>query len=164
MTFFSFEKNAASQENISEDHLTASHKLFLDATTTPLQKENNFNLGSYAIEGGLTGTGLGLGLAAKSFAGDVGVIGASAAASRAVNVFALSALKGFAVATLDAGVDLGLQKMLGTDINGHNLFKPTGIEMIGMTVAAAYPMDIRLKLGLLAASWLAGRVEDSIEA
>jgi len=69
-------------------------------------------------------------------------------------------LKGAAAAGITAGFDMALQKTFGNSIGGHDLFKPSMLETSAMAVTAAVPIAARIKVGLAAASWLAGRVEN----
>ena len=72
-------------------------------------------------------------------------------------------LKGAAAVAADAVVDTGLQKLTHYNVNGHEMFKPTGVEMFGIGIATAAPLDIRMKAAVIGLSWLAGRVQNRFE-
>ncbi|HEY9684348.1 MAG TPA: hypothetical protein V6C86_22400 [Oculatellaceae cyanobacterium] len=57
-----------------------------------------------------------------------------------------------------------MQNAFGHNINGHDYFRPTGAEAIGMGLAAALPFDLRVKLGVAAFSWAAGRIENHFDS
>lgn len=104
---------------------------------------------SYTVEGGFAGTAaIAVVRGAQPFENDLG----------------FGFLKGAAAATADAGVDMLLQKSFGHNIGGHDLFRPTGLEALGIGVAAACSMDPRLRVGLAATSWLVGRAQNYFSA
>ena len=76
----------------------------------------------------------------------------------------MGVVKGVAAATADAGVDRLMQKQFGHNIGGHDLFRPTGLEAMGMSLAATAPIDARLRIAVAAGSWLAGRIENYFDA
>lgn len=65
---------------------------------------------------------------------------------------------GFGAALVDVGINAGLRKYYGAEIAGHDLFRTTNAEELGISMAAAAPIDRRLRVGLMAASWLGGRL------
>jgi hypothetical protein len=77
-----------------------------------------------------------------------------------IRTFFKGAAKGALAAALDVGFDTTLQKTIGENLAGCNLFKPTTAEVTLMSASAALPLDLRLKLALTAASWLEGRAEN----
>ncbi len=131
----------------------------------PEKAQNGAHTGaplSYGIEGGITGcySGPAAGIL------KLPALTEATTMSKAIvtRQTGLGILKGFGAATADAGFDMLLQKQFGHNIHGHDLFRPTGLEMFGMGAAVAAPIDIRLKLGLAGVSWLAGRVENYFDA
>ena len=57
-----------------------------------------------------------------------------------------------------AVVDHELNNIFGKSIGGHQLFRPVALETIGIGAAVAAPVDPEMKLGLVGAAWLGGRV------
>jgi hypothetical protein len=61
---------------------------------------------------------------------------------------------------LDVAVDSVLQETIGKQIGRPDLFKPTPVELLGVSMAAALPLEKRLSIALTSAAWLEGRVEN----
>jgi hypothetical protein len=70
---------------------------------------------------------------------------------------------GFAIGTGAALVNRELDFLVGDSIGNVRAFRPTGIESLGYGIAAAVPLDYRWKIGLSAAAWTVGRVDNLVE-
>jgi hypothetical protein len=85
---------------------------------------------------------------------------AEAAAQNSVAGTFKSAAKGMLMGALDVAVDSVLQETIGKQIGRPDLFKPTPVELLGVSMAAALPLEKRLSIALTSAAWLEGRVEN----
>jgi hypothetical protein len=124
-------------------------------------------LASYGIEGtvgGLTaGTVVAVGeMKALSSPLSLGAVGEATKAG--LGDMGSGLLKGGLAAGAGSGLDMLLQREFGHNIGGHDLFRPTGLEMLGLGAAAAVPMDLRVRAAVAGVSWLAGRVENYFDA
>lgn len=132
-------------------------KAYTDFVTAPAETARNGAhtgaLGSFGLIGLSTGAIYGI----EATFGNPSILSSAATSG-------LSAIKGLTAATGDAAVDMALQKEFGHNIAGHDLFRPTGMEAMGMALAAVLPMDTRTRLVLAGASWLIGRVENYFDA
>ena len=72
----------------------------------------------------------------------------------------LRIVKGVTASSTVAGIDMGLQRLLGNSILGRDLFAPTKVEAAGISIAATSPMSLRLKLLVGVGSFLIGRAEN----
>jgi hypothetical protein len=72
--------------------------------------------------------------------------------------------KAMVAGTVVAGLDMLGQKLTDHNVGGHDLFRPTGLEALGIGMAAASQIGWRAKLAIAGFSWLAGRVENYFDA
>jgi hypothetical protein len=119
----------------------------------------DYALYSSAQEGAMPGLGLGLYTGMRNFE----AASALESFSRAESVpfwkpLGMGVLKSTGASVINTGLDTLLQKEFGQNIGGHDLFRPTAIESLGIGFAAAASIDMRARLVLAAGSWVAGRV------
>ena len=74
------------------------------------------------------------------------------------------AAKGAGVAVAGALLDTGLNTLFPSIARHKGLFAPTGVEALGVGMAAAAPIDsLQLKATLVGAAWLGGRIYNYFE-
>jgi hypothetical protein len=78
---------------------------------------------------------------------------------RASNAFK-GGLIGLGAGAATIGIDHMLRAEFGESFGGHDLFRPTSNELWGMGIAAAAPLNTKVRLGIVAASWFTGRAEN----
>jgi hypothetical protein len=144
-------------------------QLSMEQMDRALKEPRTGHLGSYAVEGATVGAITGGIKAWDTFWSTPGLRLTNPTVLRqAMDAAMLQELRGLAksagAATAVAGFDMYLQNHLGHKILGHDIFRPTGLEMLGVGFAASGKMDPKCRLGLAATSWLIGRIENLFDA
>jgi hypothetical protein len=144
-------------------------ELSLEQMDRALKEPRTGHLASYTVEGATVGAITGGINAWDAFWSTPGLRLTNPTVLRqAMDAAMIHELRGLAksagVATAVAGFDMYLQNHLGHKILGHDIFRPTGLEMLGIGFAASGKMDSKCRLGLAATSWLIGRIENIFDA
>ncbi len=156
MTSLEFQGDLATMPRIGSEHVNRWMEQILRESAPIKQQETHPEVLSWHPGMGATGGALAA-FFDKSAPLETGALEeVSLAAKNCANHM----MQGMGAAAATTWFDTVLQNQYGTNVNGHDLFRPTRFEQLGIGLAAAAPIDIKLRIGLAAVSWLGGRVGD----